>query len=92
MGSTRYKAYTDRDVKLMERVATQIAGAIANSRLYAVLKQTEESLRRNTDLLSFVIDNIPIAPYISEPEGDLGATYIGPSIESVTGYQQQEFA
>ena len=36
-------AYTQRDVKLAERIGNQIAGAIANSLLYSELKQTEEA-------------------------------------------------
>ena len=35
-------AYTDKDVRLAERVGNQIAGAIANAQLYAERKQAEE--------------------------------------------------
>jgi PAS domain S-box-containing protein len=39
-------AYTDRDLKLAESIAHQIAGAIANSQLFAQRQRLEERLRR----------------------------------------------
>ena len=40
-------AYTDKDVRLVERVGNQIAGAIANAQLFTELKKTEMSLRES---------------------------------------------
>jgi PAS domain S-box-containing protein len=40
-------AYTDRDLRLAERIGTQIAGAIANAELFTDLKETEKSLRES---------------------------------------------
>jgi PAS domain S-box-containing protein len=39
------KAYGGQDLRLAERIASQIAGAMANARLFADLKTTERSLR-----------------------------------------------
>ena len=39
--SARPNAYTKRELQLLERVGSQIAGAIANSQLYAQIVQTE---------------------------------------------------
>ncbi len=39
--------YTDKDVRLVEKVGHQIAGAIANAKLFAELKKTENSLRES---------------------------------------------
>ncbi len=39
-------AYSEIDLKLAERIANQIAGAIANAQLFAERKQAEEELRR----------------------------------------------
>jgi GAF domain-containing protein len=47
--TTRQDAYTERDAKFLERVATQIAGAIASSQLYAERKRAEEALRKSED-------------------------------------------
>ena len=44
--SKHVNAYTDRDVALAERVADQIAGAIANARLYAENQRSENEARR----------------------------------------------
>jgi len=37
--STKFKAYTDRELSLAERIAAQIAGTIAGARLYEEMKQ-----------------------------------------------------
>ncbi len=40
-------AYTDKDVRLVERVGNQIAGAIVNAQLFTEVKKTEMSLRES---------------------------------------------
>ena len=45
--SKKENAYTEQDLRLAERIGTQIAGAIANAQLYSDLKKTENSLRRS---------------------------------------------
>jgi len=40
-------AYTDHDVRLAERVGNQIAGAIANAKLYTGLKKSEQELKES---------------------------------------------
>lgn len=51
-------AYTDKDVRLAERVGNQIAGAIANSQLYAELKRSEEEQKRLVIQLQDALANI----------------------------------
>jgi len=41
--------YTESDLRLVERVANQIAGAIANSQLYAERKRAEEALKKSEE-------------------------------------------
>ena len=43
--SKKPNAYTDRDLRLAERIGAQIAGAIANAQLFSDLKTTEHALR-----------------------------------------------
>ncbi len=43
--STKPKAYTEIDLRLAERVGTQIAGAVANAQLFMERKQMEEKYR-----------------------------------------------
>ncbi len=47
--SKKPDAYIERDLRLAERIGDQIAGAIANARLFADLKETEEEQRRNRE-------------------------------------------
>ncbi|MDI6764241.1 MAG: PAS domain S-box protein [Thermodesulfobacteriota bacterium] len=42
-------AYTDKDVRLAEKIGDQIAGAIANAQLFAEQKRTEKALRESED-------------------------------------------
>ena len=51
-------AYMDKDVRLAERVGNQIAGAIANSQLYAELKRSEEEQKRLVIQLQDALANI----------------------------------
>ena len=54
LASTNANAYPDSVLDLVERVGTQIAGAIASSQLYAQIKRTEEELKRsNSELEQF---------------------------------------
>ncbi len=40
-------AYTEKDLRLAERIGAQIAGAIANAQLFSDLRQAEEALQRS---------------------------------------------
>jgi len=67
--ATRPNAYTETDLKLVERVAHQIAGAIANSLLFLEHEKAEEALRESEEkyrnLFSYSLD----AVYLSTKEG-----------------------
>jgi len=67
--ATRPNAYTETDLKLVERVAHQIAGAIANSLLFSEHEKAEEALRESEEkyrnLFSYSLD----AVYLSTKEG-----------------------
>jgi diguanylate cyclase (GGDEF)-like protein/PAS domain S-box-containing protein len=45
--SKKSEAYTEKDLRLAERIGSQIAGAIASAQLYKDLKETETSLRES---------------------------------------------
>jgi len=45
--SKKPNAYAEQDLRLAERIGEQIAGAIANARLYAGLKKTEQELKES---------------------------------------------
>jgi PAS domain S-box-containing protein len=42
-------AYTERDVRLAEKIGNQISGAIANAQLFTEQKQAEDALRRSEE-------------------------------------------
>jgi PAS domain S-box-containing protein len=46
LGSARLNAYTNRDLRLAESIASQIAGAIANAQLFIERQRLEERLNR----------------------------------------------
>jgi signal transduction histidine kinase len=52
LSSTRPDAYTEGDLRLLDRIGAQIAGAIASSQLYAQIKQAEEALRQQAKELT----------------------------------------
>ena len=45
--SKKFKAYTDRDLRLAERIGAQIAGAIANAQLFLERERAQEALRES---------------------------------------------
>jgi PAS domain S-box-containing protein len=51
-------AYTDKDVRLAERVGNQIAGAIANAQLFIEGKRVEETLRQSEEKYRTILKNI----------------------------------
>jgi len=50
--------YTDKDVRLAERVGSQIAGAIANAQLFIERKRAEEALRQSEEKYRTIVENI----------------------------------
>ncbi len=64
--SAAVDAYSENDLRLAERVGSQISGAVANVRLFHELKQAEEALRASNELLSLYIHHSPIYTFIKE--------------------------
>ena len=52
--------YRPEDLRLAERIGEQIAGAIANARLYADLKETEHSLRESERRFRALVDQAAV--------------------------------
>jgi light-regulated signal transduction histidine kinase (bacteriophytochrome) len=50
--SVKVNAYMERDLKIMESIGIQIAGAIANAQLFSERKRAEEALREKTEELA----------------------------------------
>ncbi len=67
--SPKVKAYTEGDVKLAERIADQIAGAIANAQLFNDRKRTEKKLYEQLHFLQQLLDAIPIPIFYKDRQG-----------------------
>jgi diguanylate cyclase (GGDEF)-like protein/PAS domain S-box-containing protein len=74
--SKKPNAYTERDLRLAERIGDQIAGAIANAQLYAGLRKTEKELRESEEEQRLLIETLPIAVFV-EAHGKI--TYVNPA-------------
>jgi len=59
--STKPDAYTERDLRLLERVGDQIAGAIANAQLYAECKRAENELQAYDNQLRSLSSQLVLA-------------------------------
>ena len=68
--SLRPYAYTEKDVRLAERVGNQIAGAIANARLFTELKKTERSLRESEGRFRALVEQAAVG--VAEIEMETG--------------------
>ncbi|MDA8125681.1 MAG: PAS domain S-box protein [Deltaproteobacteria bacterium] len=58
--STKTKAYTERHIRLAERIGDQIAGVIANAQLFDKLKKTESSLRESETRFRAIFDQAAV--------------------------------
>lgn len=69
--STKANAYSQMDLKFMERIATQISGAIANAQLYSRQKQTEEALRTSEKRYRLLVENAPLGILSADRQGQI---------------------
>ena len=81
-------AYTDSHIALVENVATQIAGTIANSQLHADLLKTEEALGQSERLYRHMVEEASDMVYSVDVQGHF--TYINPVGLKITGYSECE--
>ena len=88
LASLSSKAYTEKDLKLVDEVATQIAGAIANAQLYAQLKQTEETLREGEKRYRDLYDEAPVGYHTLDNQGRI--TGVNRQERLMLGYSAEE--
>jgi PAS domain S-box-containing protein len=67
--SGKLKAYTEKDLRLAERVGMQVAGAIANAQLYADLRQEEKARQENEQRFREIIENTQAGYFFIDREG-----------------------
>jgi PAS domain S-box-containing protein len=81
--SKKLKAYTERDLRLVEKIGAQVAGAIANAQLFNDLNKTEKSLRESNELFSLFMRHSPIYAFIKEVTPDRSTV-----LQASENYQQ----
>ena len=67
--STKSNAYSERELRLAERVGNQIAGAIANAQLFAERERAEEALQKSEERFKELYDNAPLGYHEFDAEG-----------------------
>jgi PAS domain S-box-containing protein len=87
--SIKPKAFTEKELRIAERIGNQIAGAVANSRLFIKLKQAEEQLRRSEERFRLLIENS--SDTIATVGQDQNFSYISPSIKRMLGYESAQY-
>ena len=86
--SKKPNAYSERDLRLAEKVGNQIAGAVANSQLFAEHKRAQESLAESEKRYRQVVENATEIIYSLNTKGNF--TYGNPAGLKVTGFSLEE--
>jgi len=86
--SSRPIAYKEPDLRLMERIGHQVAGAIANAQLFADRKRAEEALRESEERYRTILENIEDGYYETDLPGNL--TFFNDSLCRMLGYSRFE--
>ena len=64
--STKPNAYSEQDLKLAQRIADQIAGAVANAQLFSDRARAEGALRESERRFSVFMEHLPAAVFIKD--------------------------
>jgi len=86
--TTKSNAYTEKDLKLAERVGHQIAGAIANAQLFAERKQAEEALQTERQRFQILSEHAPFGMLVIDKDGTF--RYINPKFRELFGYHLKD--
>ena len=69
--STKPNAYSEQDLKLAQRIADQIAGAVANAQLFSDRTRAEGALRESEQRFLVFMEHLPAAVFIKDSAGRL---------------------
>jgi len=86
--SKTLNAYTERDLQLAEKIGMQIAGAIANTRLFGDLSKTEQSLRESEEHYRDLFSRANEGLLILTPDGQLSE--VNQAFAEMHGYTVEE--
>ncbi len=86
--STQADAYTESDLRLAERVSSQVAGAIANTLLFVEHKRSEEALRESEERYRSILESVEDGYYEVDIAGNF--TFFNDSLCRILGYSKDE--
>jgi two-component system cell cycle sensor histidine kinase/response regulator CckA len=86
--STQPDAYSEMDLRLAEKVSSQIAGAIASAQLFAERRQAEEALRKSEEKFKKLFDEAPVGYLELDEEGRI--TQVNRTELAMLGYSAEE--
>jgi len=87
--STKPNAYSEKDLRLAERVGNQIAGAIANAQLFSERKRAEEALKESEEKFRALFEQAAVG--VAQIETETGRFLsINPRYCEIVGYTIQE--
>ena len=81
-------AYTERDLRLSEKIGVQIAGAMANAQLFNDLRKTEKSLRESEASSTTLIENSSDVIFTLDSRGIF--LFVSPAWKRRFGYPVSE--
>jgi PAS domain S-box-containing protein len=87
--SSRPNAYSETELRLMERIGHQVAGAIANAQLFADRKRAEEALRKSQQLLESTFISLRDAVFIIDAK-TVEIIECNPAASEIFGYSRNE--
>jgi len=85
--SKKYKAFSEKELRIAESIANQIAGAIANVQLFLDRKRAEEQLKRSEEHFRSLIENS--SDIIMTIDRNQNISYVSPSIKRILGYEPE---
>jgi two-component system cell cycle sensor histidine kinase/response regulator CckA len=86
--TTKPNAYTEKDLRLAERIGHQIAGAITNAHLFAERKQAEEALQTERQRFQILSEYAPFGMLMIDNNGTF--RYINPKFRELFGYHLKD--
>jgi two-component system cell cycle sensor histidine kinase/response regulator CckA len=86
--SKKPNAYSEADMRLAERVSSQIAGAIANAQLWAERKEAEEALRKSEQKFQELFDQAPVGYMELDSQGRI--SHVNRTELDLLGYYAEE--
>jgi PAS domain S-box-containing protein len=86
--SIKQNAYTEKELRLADKIGAQITGAIGAARLFSDLRKTENSLRESEEQYRTLVDNASDIVFTTDNTGHF--TFVNPAGIRIVGYEMEE--